>query len=369
MKKLLLGLTGVIMLFVLTGCNKYVNLAEYKGVEATKVNFEVSDEEVKESIEERLYDYATYNTITDRGVTIGDYVILDYTAKMGSAVADEYSGEEEEILVGEGYLYPEVEDALVGMKTGESKTVAVKLNEEFAEEGDVGKELSVDIKVGEISEEILPEYNEAYVKENTEFDSMKDYEASIREELLKGKEEEYLYVTADEVISYLVEHSEFKEYPEEMYKMQEELYNSGNEYNAAMFGMEIEEYLELCGIDEETKKKDIEEMVRYQLVVNAVAEKEKLTCTEEEINKYVDEIYEMYGYESTEDFFKDYSKQEIEDQILYEKVADFLYKNAKYREVSEEEYLAEQEAAYSEEMPLEGLEEMESDDADTSEEE
>ena len=350
-RKLALGLTGIMMLSAMTGCGKsssnylldidysdYVKICEYKGVEAEKVIISVTDEEIQEEIESQMYDFVTYDPITDRGIVVGDYANIDYTATVDGAESEDYSGEDEDILVGEGYLYPELEDALVGMKTGESKTVEVELTEDYAEEEDIGKKLSLDVKVNEITVENMPEYNEDFVKENMDYDSIADYEASVKEELEEYKEESYMYEAIDNIMDYLMDNSEFNGYPEELYKQCEENYDNSNEYMAAMYGMELDDYLELMGVDEDSKKEDIEANVNYELVIGVIAQQEELDCTEEEIDKFVKDTYADYGYESEDEFLEDYTKEEIGYEIIYEKVTEFLYENAKLKEISEEEY-------------------------------
>lgn len=351
-KKVALGLTGIMMISALTGCGNfsskylldvdysdYVKLCEYKGLDGEKVKVEVTDEEIQEEVDYRLYDFVTTEEITDRGIEIGDCANIDYTATMDGVEASDYSGEGEDLYVGEGYYYPELEDALVGMKTGESKTVEVELTEDYADAEDVGKKISLEVKVNGISLDNLPEYNEDFVKENTDYDSIADYEASIEEELKASKEETYKYEVIDTMMTYIVDNSEFNGYPEELYTQCEENYDSSNEYMAAMYGMEIEEYLELMGIDEETKKEDIKANVNYELVIGTIAQKEKIDSDEEEIQKFVTDNYEDYGYESEEEFLSDYSEEEIGYELIYEKVMEFLYDNANLIEVTEEEYL------------------------------
>lgn len=352
-----LGLTAVLMAALLSGCgntsseylldvkySKYVKLCNYKGVEATKIKFDITEADVQEQIEQNLYDYVTYDVVTDRGIETGDYANIDYVATMDNEEAEGYSGEGEDILVGEGYIYPEVEEALVGMKTGEDKTVGVTLTDEYAEEEDVGKKLSVKVTLNEISVENLPEYNEEFVQENTDFNTTEEYEESVKKEMQESKEEEYKYVAAEEIMAYLVDNSEFDGYPQELYDECKENYDSSNEYYASMYGMELEDYLDTFGLDEETQKQDIEDNVQYEIVVGAIAQAEGMDCTEKEITDFIKDVYADYGYESEDAFSADYSDDEIGYELIYEKVIDFLYENAKFNEISEEEYLQEQEA-------------------------
>lgn len=352
-----LGLTAVLMAALLSGCgntsseylldvkySKYVKLCNYKGVEATKVKFDITEADVQEQIEQNLYDYVTYDVVTDRGIETGDYANIDYVATMDNEEAEGYSGEGEDILVGEGYIYPEVEEALVGMKTGEDKTVGVTLTDEYAEEEDVGKKLSVKVTLNEISVENLPEYNEEFVQENTDFNTTEEYEESVKKEMQESKEEEYKYVAAEEIMAYLVDNSEFDGYPQELYDECKENYDSSNEYYASMYGMELEDYLDTFGLDEGTQKQDIEDNVQYEIVVGAIAQAEGIDCTEKEITDFIKDVYADYGYESEDAFSADYSNDEIGYELIYEKVIDLLYENAEFNEISEEEYLQEQEA-------------------------
>lgn len=365
MKKIIaLMLVGVMMVGSLTACkggvgksskylldikySKHVKLCDYKGVEATKVVYDVTDEDVMEEIEYGLYDYATYDPVTNRGVEVGDYATITYTTTIDGQVNEDFSGEDEEILVGEGYLYPELEDALVGMKASEEKEVKVTMTEDFADEGLVGKEATVQVTVKSISVENLPEYNLDFVKENTEFDTMEEYEASVKESLKTSKEEEYKYLAVEEIFAYLSDNSEFDGYPEELYTKCEKLYNESNEYYASMYGMELDEFLEMFGIDEAAKKEEIIASVNFELVVGAIAQEEGIDCTEKEVKEYVEEVYLDYGYDSAEAFLEDYSEEEIGGELIYQKVSDFLYENAKFVEISEEEYLAQEEAMYDE---------------------
>jgi trigger factor len=354
-KRLAIGLAGVMMMSVLTGCGKskylldvdysdYVTLCEYKGVEADKVVFDISEDEIQEQIDSDLYDYATYDDVTDRGVKDGDYVVIDYDAKLDGKESEDYSGEDEEIVVGEEYFYPEVEEALIGLKPGDSTSVEFELTEDFAEdEEDEGKTLSMDVTVSSISEENLPELNDDFVQENMDYDSVEAYTESVKESLTASKEEEYKSSAVSQIMGYLVDNSTFNGYPQDLYDECEEYYDYENESYASMYGMELDDFLDLMGIDDETRKQDIEDNVNYELVVGAIAQAEGIDCTESEIEKYVTENYEDFGYESEDDFYADYSKDDVGYQLIYEKVSDFLYENASFVEIDEATYLEQEE--------------------------
>ncbi len=356
-KKIALGLAAVMMVAGLTGCgNKnpyienitysdYVKLCDYKGVEASKVTYEVTEDEVQEAINEDLYEYVTYDEITDRAAQNGDCANITYTTMIDGEESENYSGEGEDIVIGEGYIFPEVEEALVDMNTGDKKKVDVEISDDYAyEEDDVGKKATVEIALNEISQENMPELNDDFVKENTDYKNKAEYEEVKRKELEQSKEDEYRSASVQEIMEFLLDNCEFNGYPDDLYKQCEENYNNENAYNAAMWDMELSEFEEALGLDEETKKQEIETSVNAELIIGAIAQAENITCSKKEIQQYIKDNYADYGYESEDEFLEDYSENDVGYQITYEKVTDFLYDNAKLTEMSEDEYYEQQEA-------------------------
>lgn len=360
MKKIIaLGMASVLIMAGITGCgqsnpylknisySKYVDLCDYKGVEASKVTFEITDEEVQSAIDEEMYDYVTYDPITDRAAKEDDYANVTYKTTIDGKENENYSAQDEDVVIGEDYLFPEVEEELVGMKTGDNKKIDVEITEDYAyDDADIGKKATVDVTLNEISKEIVPEYNDDFVKENTEYKDKAEYEAAKKKELEESREEEYKSAAVQEIMQYLLDNSKFNGYPDDLYTECEENYNNDNEYSASMYGMELPEFEEMLGLDEDTKKQDIINNVNSELIMGAIAQKEKISCSKKEVDQFVKDNYATYGYESAEDFLKDYSEEEVGYQLTYQKVADFLYDNAKLTEISEDEYNEQQTQLY-----------------------
>ena len=360
MKKIIaLGMASVLIMAGIAGCgqsnpylknisySKYVDLCDYKGVEASKVTFEITDEEVQSAIDEEMYDYVTYDPITDRAAKEDDYANVTYKTTIDGKENENYSAQDEDVVIGEDYLFPEVEEELVGMKTGDNKKIDVEITEDYAyDDADIGKKATVDVTLNEISKEIVPEYNDDFVKENTEYKDKAEYEAAKKKELEESREEEYKSAAVQEIMQYLLDNSKFNGYPDDLYTECEENYNNDNEYSASMYGMELSEFEEMLGLDEDTKKQDIINNVNSELIMGAIAQKEKISCSKKEVDQFVKDNYATYGYESAEDFLKDYSEEEVGYQLTYQKVADFLYDNAKLTEISEDEYNEQQAQLY-----------------------
>jgi trigger factor len=291
-KSVKLVVLTAIMAVGLTGCGK-VKLANYKGLEGQKIVFDITDEDVRNAVDDMMYEYVQYDPITDRGAQNGDYVNLTYKVTVDGEYNEDLSGEDEDICVGEEYVYPEVEKALVGMKTGDNKTVNVKLSEDYVEDDLVGKEASVDVTVNEISVENLPEYNDEFVKENLGFDSVAAYEEDLKQQLYAEKEEEYKYDSFYEMLQEVIDNSTFGSYSKSLYSECEEEYNSSNESMAAMYGMELKDYEEFMEIDEKTKKSDIEAMIHEKQVIEAIAKNEGLEVSDKEIKEFAEQLCKL----------------------------------------------------------------------------
>ena len=368
-KNIVKGLAGICVLAMLTGCGgNYVKLGEYKGIEAEKVICEISDQEVKDAVEEMMYDYVTYDEVTDRAAVDGDMVNVDYVitkfdgkpyesdtsddedSDESEASDDEeevesddpYSGYEEDVVLGEEYIYPEIEKALVGMKKGEKKTVSVTFTDDYADEDAVGKTGEFEVTLNSISVENTPEYNDEFVKEKLEYNSVAEYETALKEQLLQEKEDEYKSESVSQIMQKIIDNSTFSGYDKKMYSDCEEEYNSGNEQMAAMYGMELSDYEELIGMDDASKKEDILAMVHEHQVVEAIAKAENISVSDDDVNEFVEGVYEDYEYDSAEDFIKDYGMDYLKYYLTSEKVFDFLYDNAKLTEITEDEYNSRQ---------------------------
>lgn len=355
-KSFALGLVGMLTLSLLTGCGaeqvksqylmenvnykKYVKLCKYTGVDAEQVEFSVTDEEVEETLEEEMYEYAEYPEVTGRNIEQGDFVSISYTGIIDGAESEDYSGEDE-IQVGTEFFYPAAEEAMVGKKAKDSFETKITLDEDWAyNEEDAGKELLLKVTINSCTEEILPELTDDFVQEHTEYNSVDEYKAALREEVQKSKEEEYKADTVNEVLDYIVEHSKFNDYPQELYDSCKEAFDSQNEYEAMMNGMDADTYLEMLGMSDEEIKKAVEESVKYELAVGMIAIEQQMDCTKEEVSSFIEDNYVDYGYSSAEELLEDYSEQEIGYILLYQKVMDYLYDNANKKPISEEDYNA-----------------------------
>lgn len=330
----------------LTGCqkqnknsyDKYVTLGEYTGMTIDRIVTTVTDDDVQEEIQNELYADAEFKEVTDRGAKEGDTVNIDYTGKIDGEEFDGGSDTGMDLELGSDTFLPEFEDGIIGMKKGETKDITITFPEDY--DGTVdGKTAVFSVTVNSITEAILPEYNDAYVKENYDYDTTAEYEASLKSDLQEQYDEDATFTACSDALSEAVDNAEFDGYPEDMYDLAKEQMEYENQAFADQLGIE---WTDLVGEDYDIEE-DILATIHEKLVVYAIAEKEKLTVTDEEFDTYAEDNWELYGYDTKEDFISDYGDEEIRYSLLYDKVLNFLGENNTFHDIDEAEYYSDED--------------------------
>lgn len=337
-------LTAVLaLLLVMTGCRSggenvakkdysaldYVTLGEYKELEVEQVEEkkELTVEEKEEALTEILESYAEEADITDRGAENGDYLSMTYKCYQDGELVDE-SGDEEAVMQLGSYTYfdEEGEAQLIGCKVGDTKTVEVT-----EDDGENEYKYTYEVAINRLYESILPELNDDIAAEEG-YDSAPAMEAAIYQDALDSVNEDYLSSTKEELVQMVISNSEINGYPQALY---DETYQQLNEAYQDFFGASIDEIYEG---DEESLKGTVEDMLTQELVVEALAEQEKITVTQKELDEYKESIVQLYGYADVSELEAEYPDEVMAESLLNEKVMDFLLSKAKVTYVTEEEY-------------------------------
>lgn len=318
--------------------SKYVTLGEYTGMTVDRIVTTISDDDVQNEIQNDLYADADFKEVTDRGAQDGDTVNIDYTGTIDGEEFEGGSDTDYDLELGSGTFLEDFESGIVGMKTGETKEISVTFPDEY--DGTLDGQTAVfSVTVNSISEVILPDYNDAYVKENYGFDTIADFEASVKEDLQSQYDEDATYTACADALSMAVDNATFDGYPEDMYNTAKEQMESENQAFADQLGIE---WADLAGDDYDIEE-DVLNNVHEELVVYAIAAKEKLEVTDDEFNTFVDDNWEMYEYDTKEDFLKDNSEEDLRYSLLYQKVLDFLGENNTFNDIDEDEYYADED--------------------------
>ena len=377
-----LGVTCAAAL-LLGGCSssstygKYMTLGEYKGLEVSKIKTEITDDDIEQEISYTLDDSTEYNEV-DRAAEDGDMVNITYSSTMDGEDFDGGSGEDVDIQLGAGYLEGDIlqdaESQIIGMKAGDTKEMDLTIPEDYYFDDTLaGQSIQVTLTVNTVSEVNRPELTDEFVASISDFDTVDAYKEDLKKTLEASAEENNEYMAGSDALTQVVENSTFKGYPDDLYNECKDLYDQTNQAYAEMLSLDVSDFE---GTDEEIKAA-VESMVYEDMVVTSIAEKEKITVSDDEYTQYVENNLDTYGMSSVEEFESTYSKESVMDELIRLHKAKDEQKIVRKRkiflevEVSEDEYYQEYDEGetYSDEdvvdLSLDDEAETEIVDADT----
>ena len=346
-KKYLFSLAVILTASALTGCGKddssdsyekYVTLGDYTGMTIDRIKTTVTDDDVQEEVQNDLYTNADYTEVTDRAAQNGDTVNIDYTGKIDGAEFDGGSDADFDLELGSGTFLSDFEDGIVGMKTGETKDITVTFPEDYDGELD-GKTAVFSVTVNSITEVTLPEYNDSYVQDNYGYDTTAEFEASLKSDLQEQYDEDAQYTACADALTQAVDNASFDGYPQELYDATKTQVESDNQAFAEQLGIE---WTDLVGEDYDIED-DVLSAIHEKMVVCVIADKEKLTVTDDELNSYIDDNWELYEYDSRDAFVEDNGEDTLRYTLLYDKVLDFLGENNTFNDIDADEYYETEE--------------------------
>ncbi len=313
-----------------------VSLGKYKGVSVTKqAPAEVTDEEVEKELKRQQDANGKIEEVTDRPVADGDMIKLDFAGSVDGVAFDGGTAENYDLTVGSHSFIPGFEEQLVGLSIGEEKDVEVSFPEDYHEKTLAGKPAVFHCKVNAIKTKVLPELNDAFADEVSEFATLDEYKADIRKNLEERKAEERKNAKQGEAVAAAVEDAKI-DIPEAMLRTQQE--NLANEFaqNMQYQGMRLETYLQYTG---QTKEQFLEQMkpqaeqrIRNSLVLEAIADAESIEASDEDLENEYQKMADQYHapLENVKKLFEaEEMKNDLKKDIRIRKAADFVTDNAK----------------------------------------
>lgn len=346
-KKTIAGLLCGVALLVLASCgssmsyedydlNEYLKVGEYKGLTVAPYSISVTDDEVQEQIQSNL-KAAAKDTKLDKNTAIadGDTVNIDYTGKVDGKKFDGGTAEKQDLTIGSGSFIDGFESGLIGHKKGETVTLNLTFPEDYSEESLKGKDVTFTVKINSATRSVVPELNEEFVKENSEYKTVKEYTGAVEKQLYNEKETEAINNQKTTLWSAALDNTEVKKYPEKELNHYMEFNSEQLDQTAKQYGVSREDMLKQYGLDDEkdfeaTNEDSSKLRVKQEMLVQYIADKEKLSYTEEEKEKLI-ENFEAQGYDA--DAIEQQTGRTVNDyahiELLYEKVLDFLLDNAK----------------------------------------
>ena len=310
-----------------------VTLGAYKGIEVEKQEYNVTDEMVEAEIDKEREKIASTSEITDRPVANGDKINLDYSGSVDGVKFEGGTAEGQELTIGSGTFIPGFEEQLVGMNPGEEKDITVAFPEKYHSEELAGKEAVFHVKVNAILETNLPEADDEFAKDVSEFDTIAELRADKRKKLEEAEALHAKNVRENALITKACENATV-EIPEAMIERQIDHMLNDIRYRLSMQGISLEDYCKYTGSSIEAMRKemrgDAEKRVKSQLVLEAISKAEALEATAEEIEQKLDEYAAQFG-DKAESFKKGLTEEDklyFADQIVLDKTIALLCDNA-----------------------------------------
>jgi len=311
-----------------------VELGKYKGVTIDKVNAEVTDEDVENALKKEQENNARNIEVTDRPVQDKDMIILDFEGFVDGVAFDGGKGENYPLTIGSGAFIPGFEEQLIGAKIEDDVEVNVTFPEDYQADELKGKAAMFKCKVKEIKAKELPEIDDEFAAEVSEFDTLDEYKADLRKNLEEAKAKEAKNEKESKVIEAIVNDSKM-EIPEAMLKTQQEQMVEEFAQRMSMQGLSMEQYYQFTGATYEklfeSVKESAETRIKSRLVLEEVAKKEGLEATEadvEEEMKAMAEAYQM-DVEKIKELLPEKSLKDIKLDICVKKAAEFAVENCK----------------------------------------
>ena len=336
------------------------DLGDYKSVEVPRREVEVSDEDVEESMEELRGQFATLAAIEERPAQDGDFVILDFSGERLTGGPVEGADAEDYMLeIGRGELLPAFEENIVGMNAGERKQFGVTFPMDYAEESLRGESVLFNVHVKEIKERDLPPLDDEFVKEASEFETLDELRAAMREQLEAAAEQRVDGEFRGRVLDVVAEGVDVQ-VPEVMVHEKAHEMVDSFERSIRSQGMEPEQYYQLAGTDhhqfEERVRPDAEDTVKKELVLEAVAAAEGIVAEEDEVMheiSHLAEDSERSVQEIAQVLRNNGTYSMLEEEISRQKALDFLVENAVPVSVPEDEVVEGDEELAEDEEPVE----------------
>ncbi len=311
-----------------------VKLGKYKGVAVDKVSTEVTDEEVDAEINKERERSARTLEVTDRPVKDGDMTVMDFEGFVDGVAFEGGKGEDYPLTIGSGAFIPGFEEQLVGAEIGKEVEVNVTFPENYQAEELKGKAAVFKCTVKEIKEKELPELDDEFAAEVSEFETLAEYKADVKGKLEEKKIKEAKDAKEAAVIEEIVKDADM-EIPEAMLETQQRQMVDEFAQRIQMQGLTMEQYFQFTGASYdqlvEQVKPQAEKRIQSRLVLEAVAKAENITATDEDYEEELKVMAEAYQMEvdKVREMLPEKSADQIREDIAVRKAAQFAVENAK----------------------------------------
>ena len=330
--------------------SKLITLGNYKGLKVTLQDTTVSEEDIEAYLKSALETMTTQKEVTDRGAKEGDTVNIDYEGKLDGVPFPSGTDKGFDLTLGSHRFIDGFEDGLVGAKTGETRDLNLTFPDDYPKADLSGKDVVFTVKVNSISENIVPELDDKVAKElDPEVSSAKEYREKIEKKLKDTNVATARSQAFSELLSEVQNSSDIKdvkELPDWLMEGIKKEQKENFETSLELYGIDLQTYLSQQGMTEEDFDETLtayaQSIAGQQLTVQALANAENITVTEEDLKKQYEEDAASYGYSSGEEFEEAIKnmgeEQTFKDATLTRKVEEMLLN---YADIENPEMLEE----------------------------
>ena len=316
-----------------------VTLGKYMGVTVTKIDCTVSDEEVAEALEKERNNNSRTISVTDRPVQEGDTAVIDYEGFVDGVAFEGGKGENHSLEIGSHSFIDTFEDQFVGKNVGAEVEVNVTFPEQYHAADLAGKPAMFKVKINEIKVKELPELDDEFAQDVSEFDTLAEYKEDLKKRLEEQKENEAKRTKEDEAIQKIIDKSKM-ELPDAMVDTQCENMIEEFAQRIAQSGLSMEQYMQFSGLTLDALKEQVrpEAVSRIQssLVLEAIAKAENIEVTDEDIDAEIEKMASMYGMEADKlkGYMGDAEKNSMKRDLEIQKAVALIMDNAKERKAT-----------------------------------
>lgn len=341
-----------------------VKLGEYKGLEAPHEHPEVSDDQVNAQLQQAAAQSARLEVKDGAELAKGDYAVIDFQGKVDGKPFAGGEGKTYPLEIGSGSFIPGFEDQLVGHKAGDDVTVKVTFPADYFVKDLAGKEAEFSVHVNDVKRKVLPELNDDFAKSVSKYDTLDELKASLKQQMqlraFQDAEEAYHNALVDQAVA-----NAEVDIPEEMVEQRIDEMIQEMKLNIEANGSTFDKYLTSIGKTEADLRKDYkataEETVRQSLVLGAIAEKEDLKVTDQDLSMEVYSMAQQFGADP-KDVVKIIKEENrvgmLIASVTRKKAAAFIYGAAKAAEQAKDEEAKKEEAPKAEEAKADAAEEV-----------
>lgn len=326
---------GKPMIFTATVAVKpEVTLGEYKGLEVEKQEVIVTDDDVMEEIKKEQEKNATVVNVEDRPVEKDDTAVIDFEGFCDGVAFEGGKGTDFPLVIGSGQFIPGFEDQLIGKNVGEEVEVNVTFPTPYQAKELEGKDAMFKVTIKELKTKELPEIDDEFASEVSEFDTLEEYKKEVADKLKAQKEADAKRKKEDEAVNKAVENAAM-EIPEAMVKTQAS--NMVNEFAQRMQGqgLTMEQYMQFTGTTraqlEEQMMEQAKKRIQVRLTLEAVAKAENIQVSDEELDKEIEQMAKTYQMEAEQlkKYLGEAEAEQMKTDLAVQKAVDLLVAEAK----------------------------------------